>query len=285
VVITEKEYALFKILLDKKLGIVLKGDGRMTLQSRLSRRLVDLNVGSFEDYHDLVTSDLSGSELSYFISQITNKETYFLREREGFALFGSLLRDLKSSRQKRNQKQVTVVSAGCSTGEEVYALSIILIESGLFAWGWDIKVLGVDVSSAAIEKARNAVYREDSFRGLRGDEEFCKKYFDGADGLFVPKKLYRSCVEFRQGNILDPHVLDHAGEIDVIFCRNVFIYMSDTAVRRIAGNFFSRLAGEGYLVIGSTESLVNKTALFIPEYREGAIVYKKNSWVTAPENR
>jgi chemotaxis protein methyltransferase CheR len=273
---TEEEYALFRILLDKEFGIVLKGDGRMTLHAKLSHRLARLNVASYRDYYDLVTSDPSGDELSYFISQVTNKETYFLREKGGIALFGSLLNEVKRYRQKKEQKRVTVVSAGCSTGEEVYTLSITLIESGLFAWGWDVRIIGVDVSSAALEKARNAVYREDSFRGLRGNEEFPQKYFDGEDGVYALKKPYRSRVEFRRGNILDPHALDGIGDIDIIFCRNVFIYMGDAAVRCVAGNFFSRLVDDGYLVIGSAESLLNRTELFIPEYREGAIVYRKN---------
>lgn len=273
---TEEEYALFKILLDKEFGIVLKGDGRMTLHEKLSSRLARLNVASYRDYYDLVTSDSSGDELSCFISLVANKETYFFREKGGIALFGSLLNEVKRYRQQKEQRRVTVVSAGCSTGEEVYTLNITLIESGLFAWGWDVRIVGVDVNSAALEKARNAAYKEDSFRGLRGDEEFQQKYFNSEDGVYVLKRPYRSCVEFRHGNILDPHALDATGDIDIIFCRNVFIYMNDAAVRCIAWNFFSRLADDGYLVIGSAESLLNRSGLFIPECREGSIVYRKN---------
>jgi len=273
---TEEEYALFKILMDKEFGIVLKGDGRMTLHAKLSPRLTRLNLTSYRDYYDLVTSNPSGDELSNFISQVTNNETYFLREKGGIALFGSFLNEVKRYRQKKDQKRVTVISAGCSTGEEAYTLSITLIESGLFAWGWDVRIVGVDVNSAALKKARNAVYKEDSFRGLRGDEEFPQKYFDREDGVYVLKRPYRSRVEFRHGNILDPHALDGTGDIDVIFCRNVFIYMSDAAVRCIAENFCSRLADDGYLVIGSAESLLNKTELFIPEHKGGSIVYRKN---------
>ncbi len=275
-VMTEEEYVLFKKLLDSEFGIVLKGDRRLTLHTKLSHRLAALGVATYRDYYDLVTSEVSREELFHFVSHITNNETYFMRETERIALFTSLLNEVKRYKQKENRNKVRIVSAGCSTGEEVYTLNILLIESGVFAWGWDVELVGIDVNKRALRKAKSAVFTKNSFRSLKGDEEFSRKYFERKDGSYILKRPYRSNVEFRHGNILDPGSLEGLDDIDILFCRNVFIYMSDEAMKRIAGNFYAHLADEGYLFIGSSESLLNKTALFIPECREGCIVYRKN---------
>ncbi len=273
---TEEEYALFRKLLGREFGITLKGDRRQTLHMKLSHRLAALGISSYRDYYDLVASADSKEELFHFVSHITNNETYFMRETARLPLLTSLFNEVKRYRQKRNQNKVTILSAGCSTGEEVYTLNILLIESGIFAWGWDVEIIGVDVSSRALRKARNAAYTRNSFRALNGDEEFSRKYFDRKDDLYVLKRPYRSNVEFRLANILDPASLSGIEDVDILFCRNVFIYMSDDAMGRIAENFYHRLADEGYLIIGSSESLLNKTQLFMPECREGCIVYRKN---------
>ncbi len=273
---TEEEYALLRQLLDREFGIVLKGDRRSILRAKLSHRLAALGVASYRDYYDLVASPSSSEELFHFVSHITNNETYFLRETERITLFTSLLGEVKRHRQRKNQNKVRIVSAGCSTGEEAYTLNIMLMESGLFAWGWDVRVIGVDVNVSALKKARSAAYTKNSFRALKGNEEFSQKYFDTKDGLYVLKVPYRSCVEFRHGNILDPGSLDGIEDIDIIFCRNVFIYMSDDATRRVVENFYDRLTDEGYLFIGSSESLLNRTDHFVPEFAEGSIVYRKN---------
>jgi len=273
---TEDEHALFRDLIEKEAGIVMKGDKRLTLHTKLSHRLAILDIRSYKDYYDLIISEPSKEELYSLIAHITNNETYFQRETGRIDLVAGLLSDLKRHRQKRNQKKITFLSAGCSTGEEAYTLKIMLMESGLFAWGWEVNVIGMDVSRSALKKARNAVYTKNSFRVLDGTDEFSQKYFDRRNDLYTLKLPYRSQVEFRHGNILNPAAWEGIQDIDVIFCRNVLIYMSDDAIGRITENFFHHLADDGYLFIGSSESLLNKTDLFVPECREGLIIYRKN---------
>lgn len=273
---TEDEYALFRDLIEKEVGIVMKGDKRLTLHTKLSHRLSILDVRSYKEYYDLIISEPSKEEFYSLMAHITNNETYFQREMGRISLVAGLLGDIKRHRQKKKQKSVTFLSAGCSTGEEAYTLKIMLMESGLFAWGWEVNVIGMDVSRSALKKARNAVYTRNSFRVLDGTDEFSQKYFDQRDDLYTLKTPYRSQVEFKHGNILDPASWEGIQDIDVIFCRNVLIYMSDDAIGRITENFHRHLADEGYLFVGSSESLLNKTDLFVPECREGLIVYKKN---------
>ena len=273
---TDNEYALFRELIEKEVGIVMKGDKRLTLHTKLSHRLSILDIPSYKDYYERIISEPSREEFYSLMAHITNNETYFQREMGRITLVTGLLDDIKRYRQKKNQKNVTFLSAGCSTGEEAYTLKIMLMESGLFAWGWEMNVIGIDVSRNALKKARSAAYTKNSFRILDGTDEFSRKYFDRRDDLYVLKPSYRSQVEFRHGNILNPASWEGIQDIDVIFCRNVLIYMSDDAIGRITENFFHHLADEGYLFIGSSESLLNKTDLFVPECREGLIIYRKN---------
>ena len=272
----EEEFASFRDLIHKEFGIIMKGDKRLTLHAKLSHRLTILGLASYRQYYDFIVSDPSREELFHVISHITNNETYFQREIARLTLFAGLLTDIKRSKQKENKNSIKFLSAGCSSGEEVYTLSIMVMESGLFAWGWDVNVIGIDVNRNVLKRARHAEYTRNSFRMLNGNEEFMQKYFDRDGDLYVLKKPYRSHAEFRHGNILEPSSFEGIGSVDAIFCRNVFIYMSDQAIASITENFYRHLSRDGYLFIGSSESLVNKTDLFVPEYRDGIIVYKKN---------
>ncbi|HXX56976.1 MAG TPA: protein-glutamate O-methyltransferase CheR [Thermodesulfovibrionales bacterium] len=274
-IMTEKEYRLFIDLIEKEVGIVMKGDKRVTLQAKLSHRLAILGLSSYGDYYNAIISEPSKEELHSFISHITNNETYFMREIARFALFGGLLSEMKRCKLRENRNDITILSAGCSSGEEVYTLNIMLMESGLFAWGWDVNLFGIDVNNNALKKARNAAYTRNSFRLLDGNEEFRQKYFDRKDDSYILKLPYRSRVQFRHGNILHPESFGGMGTFDAIFCRNVFIYMSDEAIQRITEHFYRHLADDGYLFIGSSESLLSKSQFFVPEYRDGVIVYRK----------
>lgn len=274
VVMADEEYTLFKDLAYREFGIVIRGDKRLTLQTKLAYRLSLLGLSTYGDYYNRIVNEPSREELWIFISHITNNETYFLRESSQLNAFAKLLADIK--KQKKGLNTVSILSAGCSSGEEVYTLNIMLMESGLFAWGWQVRLIGMDVSRTAIEKAKKAVYSKESFRMMNGSEDFVQKYFDKSDDRYILKKHFQSNVQFIHGNVLLPESLYGINDIDVIFCRNILIYMDDAAVGRIAANFYRHLSDDGYLFVGLSESLLKRTDLFVPEYRDGIIVYRKN---------
>ena len=111
---------------------------------------------------------------------------------------------------------------------------------------------------------------------MNSNTAYVDKYFTIEKGLFVLRRSLTNNVEFRLGNILDRNTFEGIGPLDVIFCRNVLIYMSDEAITKLAGNFHDSLSDTGYLFIGSSESLIQKTNLFVPEYKNGVIIYRKN---------
>ena len=201
---------------------------------------------------------------------------YFFREKAQLDLFSEILKDIKRKRQARNEKALRILSLASSSGEEAYSLNIIIQENGLFAWDWNVKIIGMDLNMHAIAKAREASFTKSSFRSLNGDAAMVGKYFTVEGDRYILRRSLTKNVEFMQGNILDSGSFEGLGPVDAIFCRNVLIYMSDEAIEKVARNFFHVLSDEGYLFIGASESLIQKTNLFVPEYKSGVIVYRKN---------
>jgi chemotaxis protein methyltransferase CheR len=276
-VMKEEELTLLKDLISKEFGIVIKGDKRLSLHRKLSHRLSTLGLTSYRDYYNLIVSEASREELFTLVSCTTNNETYFQRELGQADVFLSMLGDIHRNKRRKGQKKIRIICAGCSSGEEVYTLNIMIRESGLFAWGWDVSLVGIDVNRISLGKAKNAAYTKNSFRMLKGNEEFSRKYFDKEKekGLYVLKSPYRSHVHFVHGNLIDPRSFDGIESADIIFCRNVLIYMNNSAIKRVTENFYRTLQDDGYLCIGLSESLMKRTDLFFPENRHGVIVYRK----------
>jgi chemotaxis protein methyltransferase CheR len=275
-VMTEEDFSLLRDLVRRELGVLLKGDKRLTLHAKVSHRLGILGLDTYRDYYKFILADPSKEELYALASHITNNETYFFRERGQLDVLFNLLKEIKREKQRRNQNCLRMLSVASSSGEEAYTLNIIVQESGLFAWDWDFRITGIDIDRNSIGKAREACYSANSFRSLNGDAEIAKKYFTVHKDRFLLRKFYQKNVEFRHGNILDRAAFDGLSPVDVVFCRNVLIYMSDEAIAKIVRNFFDCLDDAGYLFVGSSESLIQRTNLFLPEHVDGVIVYRKN---------
>lgn len=276
----EEEFDFLRSLINKEFGIQIKGDKRLTLHTKISHRLEMLDINSYRAYYNYLITDSSREELYSLISYITNNETYFFREKPQLDVFTEILIEIKKVRQKKGQRQMKILSLASSSGEEAYSLSILVQESGLFLWDWDVQIKGVDLDRNAIIKAQTACYNKNSFRFNgnfnEGTINFLNKYFVTDGENFFLKKAFSKNVEFRHGNLLDYRSFADLNDIDIIFCRNVLMYMDDNAIKKIAANLYSSLSDAGYLFIGSTESLIQRTDLFYPEYSKGIIVYRKN---------
>lgn len=273
---SDEEFALLQSLVSTEFGIVLKGAKRSVLQTRVSQRLGVLRLKTYREYYDFILADPSKEELYLLASHITNNETYFFREQQQFDIFRLLLEELKAAKQKAGKNTLRFLSLASSSGEEAYTMNIVIQESGLFVWDWDIRIIGVDIDREAIEKARKAAYRSNSFRAAEGDTRILKKYFVRDGDRYLLKKHLTKNIDFRHGNLIRKETFEGLEGIDAIFCRNVMIYMSDETIRLIAGHIYAALSDTGYLFVGASESLIQKTDLFYPEHIKGTTVYRKN---------
>lgn len=273
--LSEEEFRLLRDFIHERFGLYYDESQRPTLRSRLAPRLALLGLLSFEDYYRYLRfAPDRDEEQQRMVSHLTNNETYFFRELPQLDVFsGHVLRAIKERRASEGERRLHVLSAGCSTGEEPLTLGMILFDSGQFFWGWDVRVTGLDVDAAALEKARRGVYHQNSLRAVPLallDRHFVK---DGA-GTRV-KDGPRRAVSFRAGNLLDPASYEGLAPLDAVFCRNVLIYFSDAAVQRAVGLFHDALAPGGYLFLGHAESLARVSSAFVPIRFQGAIVYQK----------
>ena len=273
--LTEEEFRLLRDFVHERFGLFFDDGQRSSLRSRLEGRLASLDLLSFEDYyHYLRFGPQSAEEVGRMISHLTNNETYFFREAPQLQVFADpVLRDIKERKAATGDRALRVLSAGCSSGEEVHTLGMIIHDSGQFFWSWDVQVHGMDVDAAAVEKARRGLYFHNSFRSL--SPALLERHFVRQGAGAEVKDNIRRYARLRQGNLMDPASYEGLAPLDAVFCRNVLMYFSDAAILKVVRLFHQALAPGGYLFLGHAESLSRITDLFTPIRFQGAIVYQK----------
>jgi chemotaxis protein methyltransferase CheR len=273
--LSEEEFRLLRDFIHEKFGLFFDDGQRGTLRARLAARLSALDLMSFEDYyHYLRFGPQRSEELSRMASHLTNNETYFFREQAQLQVFSEhVLRAIKDKKARAGERTLRLLSAGCSTGEEVHTIAMIVYDSGQFFWNWDVDIVGMDMDEAALDKARKGVYYHNSFRGL--SPALKERHFSKEGSGEKVKEPLRRMIRFRNGNLLEAASYEGLGPFDAILCRNVLIYFSDVMIRRVVEHFYRALVPEGYLLLGHAESLSRITDIFTPIRFPGAMIYQR----------
>ncbi len=247
-------------------------DSGFFLERRLSGRLEALGLASFRDYYHYLRYDPGGAaELEELIERITTHETYFFREQYQLDAFrDEVLGRLRERAQHR--RRLLLWSAGCSTGEEVYTLAMMLLEEPSLR-DWSLRVMGSDISRKVVAQARQAFYGPSSFRTT--PEHFQRRYFQEQDGRFRLRDDVRALCSFGQLNLLETDRYRVLGSCDAIFCRNVLMYLSQEARARVVDAFYDTLVPGGFLFLGHSESLLNVTTRFELVHLERDLVYQR----------
>ena len=267
-----EEYRLLRDLFSARIGIQFGPESRFAMERRLRERLSVLKLTTFAEYYQYLRfHPLAAAEWEEAVELLTTNETYFFREDYQLRSFKNELLPLLAT-QARPRKRLSVWSAGCSTGEEVYSIAIVLLESALFA-GWDVRVYGSDLSKRCVTAARRGVYGQAAFRAM--PEELRRRYFtERTDGFHVADRIRAMC-HFGQMNLLEDEKARVLGRADAVFCRNVLIYFDTYARRRVIDMFHERLYAGGVLLLGHSESLLNVSTAFELLHLKEDLVYKK----------
>ena len=273
--LSEEEFRLLRDFIHESFGLYFDDTQKGSLKARLAGRLGSLDLLSFEDYyHYLRFGPQRAQELESMVSHLTNNETYFFREQPQLQVFADhVLKNLREAKTASGERRLRILSAGCSTGEEVHTLAMIVYDSAQFFWNWDVEILGMDVDPVALEKARRGIYFHNSFRAMSPALR-ARHLTTQGNGAQV-KEPIRKMVRLRRGNLLEAASFEGMPPLDVIFCRNVLIYFSDSAIRKVIQHFHRALAPGGYLLLGHAESLSRITDLFTPIRFPGAMIYRK----------
>ena len=156
------------------------------------------------------------------VEALLNNETYFFRDRAPFDLLPAP-RPARTGARRAKTKRLSIWSAGCSTGQEVYSLAMLFAEEPEQWRGWTIDILGTDVSTACIDRARAGAYSQFEVQRGLGINQMIRWFEECADGWRAVEAL-RKPVRFQVHNLLEPP--PHPGEFDIVLCRNVLLYLS-----------------------------------------------------------
>ena len=268
-----EELHLLRDLFSQASGFLLREDLKFIAERRLAPRLELLGLRDFAAYARYLRFDARGpDELESAIDLLVPHETYFFREPTQLRCFEQELMPLVEKKNERG-RALQLWSAGCSTGEEPYTLSMLLHDRPSIE-GWDIDILGTDLSRKALTTARKAEYGPMALRATTPDQK--TKFFENLEGGRVKlAQRYCEAVRFGQLNLLDTSAASLLPRFDVIFCRNVLIYFDQATRRRVVELFFERLNQGGYLLLGHSENLLHLSTRFELVQLEGDLVYRR----------
>ena len=270
--------ALFA-LLQKAMGVDFRHYKQTTLQRRIKRRMVLHHLLKLKDY--LRHIDRNPTELDALYRDLLIHVTDFFRDEEAFdALRNKILPSLMQDR-KPEDGPIRVWIPGCSTGQEVYSLAMILLE---FLWAYDkrrkspaiphmaVQIFATDISEFALDRARSGVYAANEASGI--SKERLSRFFVRHDGGYqIHKSVREMCVFAKQNVVKDPPF----SNLDLISCRNLLIYFGPILQKRAIPTFYYALKPRGYLMLGPSESLGSFEDLFTLTDKKHKIYQKKRS--------
>lgn len=261
-----------------RIGLLVREQDDALLDKTVAERARALNLSGAAQYCQLLDSDADiRHEREALATAFTAGETYFFRDAGQHALLQDrILPELLERRKSR--RALRIWCAACSSGEEAYSLSILLDELLADPSQWNIFILGTDINRQAIEKARRGIYTEWSFRST--SDERRQRYFRPLKNAWEVDSAIRARVTFRPGDLVDDEYPDHASglfDMDLILCRNTFIYMAPQMVSRIADKLAATLADDGILITGHGELYVHQLGALRARVFPESIIYQKGA--------
>ena len=274
--ITPEELQLISKYIHDISGIYLDKSKSYLFETRLSSMAEAHGCNSYKELYQKAKRDAGKKIEREIIDAISTNETLFFRDKGPFDLLQHKLLpeiiDRRSEKSGRLRIPIKIWSAAASTGQELYSIAIIIKELIGDAPNYSVKLLGTDISNTAIAQASIGKYNKFEIeRGL--DRKFLQKYFTLFGDTWKIKDEIRAMVNFRKLNLMLP--FNALGKFDIIFCRNVAIYFTLEDRKKLFNKIADVLADDGFLIIGSTESLTGVCPRFVPKRHLRTIFYQK----------
>ena len=247
--ITDADFTRLVKFVQGNYGIDLS-QKKQLITGRLSTSIKQRGYTSFTDFVNQVIQTKDNDLITLLLDKLTTNYTFFMREKEHLDLFcQKIIPDIVQRHQR--DKTLAIWSAGCSTGEEPYNITMFLFDYlGAQASQWDTRLLATDISNRAMTAAKKGVYElPDTI-----PPDWKKKYFvPQAGGQFQVAPKVRDNVIFQPFNLMDP--IHFRRKFDVIFCRNVMIYFDQPTKDALVQRFYDATVPGGYLLISKSENL------------------------------
>jgi len=267
--------ALIRSLINERTGMSFDNGRSDLLIDKLSPLVVERGFSSYLDYYYLLKYDAAApAEWQNVMNALSVQETYFWRELDQIR---ALVQTLVPQWHAQNPgATLRIWSAACATGEEPLTIAMALDEAGWFE-RTSIEILASDASSNAIDRAKAGVYRERAFRNL--PPHLRNRYFESDESVSRVRGDIHSRIKWSIANLMDETQVASLAAVDFIFCRNVFIYFSESAIGRVVRSFARFIRSPGYLFVGAAESLLRLTTDFNLTEVDDAFVYVKRERV------
>lgn len=253
-------------------GIHIEASKAYLIETRLGRLLEAERCESYSEFYHKAKANGSKALEKKIIDAITTNETLFFRDTNPFELLKYKILPEVIDRQatKSMGTPIRIWSAACSTGQEIYSIAIVIKEL-LGNSGVNVKITGTDLSDAAIQQASYGSYNKFEIeRGL--PQSSLQRYFKADGANWKIKDELRAMATFRKFNLMDS--FSAMGKFDIIFCRNVAIYFTLEDRMKLFNKIADALEPDGFLIIGSTESLTGVCPRFVPKRHLKSIFYQ-----------
>jgi len=223
---------------------------KQLITSRLSPALKKLGYKSFGDFVNHLLDKKENDEVTLVLNKLTTNYTFFMREKEHLDYFcNNIIPEIV--RRHERDKTLAIWSAGCSSGEEPYNITMFLFDYlGPRAREWDTRILATDISAQALASAKRGTYELPNTI----PPDWKRKYFTkNKDGTYTVSHAVKNNVIYQSFNLMDP--IKFRRKFDVIFCRNVMIYFDQPTKDALVRRFYDATVPGGYLLISASENL------------------------------
>jgi len=272
----DPELVRIRDLIYEVAGIFHPDNKLRLLLDRCGRRMKELKTRTLREYFECLTiKPMRQTELVALLNEITIGETCFFRNQPQLdALRQIVIPKILEAKSELCPQQLRIWGAGCSTGEEPYTLSMLMLEE---AHGrlkdCTVEILATDINERSLAHAKDAIYGAYSTRHLA--PYYRQKYFSPVEGQLQVRPVARDRVNFSRLNLSDDARMTFMKNVDVIFCCNVLIYFDLASKRRVIQHFYDNLLPHGYLFLGHSESLYGVSDDFRLVHLPGATAYVK----------
>lgn len=276
--ISEKILKSISKFIEKNLGLYFTEERENDVVRALANASKQKNI-DLEEYINLILlNQLCNKDIINLAACLTIGETYFFRDKNLFKvlrenLFPNIIREKRNS-----SKNLKIWSAGCSSGEEPYSIAILIKELVPDYKNWNIEIIATDINENFLNKARQGIYSEWSFRGM--NLNFKNRYFKVIDDRhYKINDDVMELVRFYNLNLAkDTYLLDNRimNNIDIIFCRNVLMYFSESLIEKIIRRFYNIIADGGWLIGAPTENIYFSNSSFKQVNIEKNFLYSKS---------
>lgn len=247
--LSQKDFLRLYNFIQSNYGIDLSKK-KSLIESRLNTTIMNAGYQDFTSYVDHILSSKNTADIGIMLNKLTTNYTFFMRESTHFDYFKNTI--LPQLVKTKKDKVMSIWSAGCSSGEEPYTISMVIKDYlGPQASLWDTRVLATDISQNVLQTANNAEYPESSLSNLPA--KWRRDYFVKSGDKYTVAPIIKSNVIFKTFNLMDP--IRFRIKFDVIFCRNVMIYFNQQTKDDLVRRFYDATNPGGYLLIGHSESL------------------------------